>query len=111
PGTGLDRLLAALVRALVWKGKVFRPETSDLKNLLTPLGVPGIRAHVSVADSWFVRGERAVVLDYSRTSLVARLIRDEIREVAPGLYLGQVYWGRRRVLRFMLEFPHLLGAA
>ena len=105
PGTALGRLFAGFVRALVWKGKIFDPRIEGLKNLVSPLAVPAIRARVFEGDSWFVKNERAIVLDYSRTSLVARLIRDEIREVAPGLYLGQVYWGKSRILRFMLEFP------
>ena len=105
PGSALGRLFAGFVRALVWKGKVFDPDVGELKNLMSPLAVPAIRARVYEGDSWFVPKGRAVVLDYSRTSLVARLIRDEIREVAPGVYLGQVYWGKTHVLRFMLEVP------
>jgi len=35
-----------------------------------------------------------VLLDYSRPSLVAHdWVRDEIREIAPGVYLGLVFWG------------------
>lgn len=105
PGSAVGSFLAGLVRALVWKGKIFDPRSEGLRNLMSPLGVPAIRARVFEGDSWFVSDERAIVLDYSRTSWVARPIRDEIREVAPGLYLGQVYLGRWRVLRFMLEFP------
>ena len=44
------------------------------------------------------------MLDYSDTSLVAQWIRDEIREVSPGVYLGKVYWGRQRLIDFVLEF-------
>jgi len=44
------------------------------------------------------------VLDYSKTSFVARLIRDEIREVAPGRFLGIVYWGKRKIANFFLVF-------
>lgn len=104
PGSGLDRALSALVRALVWKGKIFSSATGDLKNRIGPLGVPLIRARVYQDRSWFAQGQ-AIVLDYSKTSLVARMIRDEIRQVGPGVYLGQVYWGKRRIALFMLEFP------
>lgn len=104
PGSGADRLLAGLVRLLAWKGKIFDPDGAGLRNLVTPFGVPAIRARVYEGDSWFVPDGRTIVLDYAKTSWVARMIRDEIRQVAPGLYLGQVYLGRRRVLRFMLEF-------
>jgi hypothetical protein len=103
PGTAIDRAIAALVRALVWKGKVFSSATGDLKNRIGPLGTPLIRARVYEDKSWFAQGP-AIILDYSKTSLVARMIRDEIRQVAPGVYLGQVYWGKKRIALFMLEF-------
>jgi hypothetical protein len=103
PGTAVDRAIAALVRALVWKGKVFSSATGDLKNRIGPLGTPLIRARVYEDKSWFAQGP-AIILDYSKTSLVARMIRDEIRQVAPGVYLGQVYWGKKRIALFMLEF-------
>lgn len=104
PGSGIDAVLRVLIRALIWKGKVFRPESRDLKNRLTPFDVPLIRAEVYEGDSWFSAGP-AIILDYSRSSLVARWIRDEIREVEPGLYLGQVFWGHRRIALFSLQFP------
>jgi hypothetical protein len=103
PGSVIDRAIAALVRALLWKGKVFSSATGDLKNRIGPLGTPLIRARVYEDKSWFAQGP-AIILDYSKTSLVARMIRDEIRQVAPGVYLGQVYWGKKRIALFMLEF-------
>jgi hypothetical protein len=36
--------------------------------------------------------------------MIAAGVRDEIREVAPGLYLGLVYWMGLRVGRFALRF-------
>ncbi|HZD06290.1 MAG TPA: hypothetical protein VE173_15375 [Longimicrobiales bacterium] len=103
PGSKLDGFLAALVRMFWWKGKIFRPETRDLKNRISPFGLPLIRAEVYLDDSWFADGD-AIVLDYSKSSLVARMIRDEIRQVGPNLYLGQVYWGKKRLILFMLQF-------
>lgn len=103
PGTFLDRILAAMVRFFWWKGKVFRPGSRDLKNRISPFGIPAIRADVYVDESWFADGD-AIVLDYSKSSFVARKIRDEIRTVGPGVYLGQVYWGRTRLILFALEF-------
>jgi hypothetical protein len=101
-GSSLDAILKPLVRALFWKGKVFRPATQDLKNLLSPVGFQGIRARVYEDSSWFDQ-QPAIIIDYSKTSIVARMVRDEIRLVAPGLYLGQIFLGRKRVGHFMLE--------
>ena len=44
------------------------------------------------------------MLDYSHTSIVAHWIRDEIRLIGPGFYLGKVYWGKERLIDFCLKF-------
>jgi len=103
PGSALDGLLQAVVRALIWKGKVFSPQTGDLLNRIGPLGTLLIRARVYQDQSWFDNGP-GIILDYSKTSVVAGAVRDEIRQVGPGLYLGQIYLGKRRIGLFMLEF-------
>lgn len=100
---------AAAVGGVVWRGKVFRPQTRDLKNKLSPLSIPAIRAEVDIGDSW-LDGRPCVVLDYSQSSKVAGWIRDEIREISPALYLGLVwgvgrlFGGRKLILRFALDF-------
>ncbi|MCA8954388.1 MAG: hypothetical protein KDE27_33080, partial [Planctomycetes bacterium] len=98
----IGRVLACCVRLLCWQGKVFDPVAGTLQNRISPFRIRAIRARVYPTASWSDGGP-AVVLDYSQTSFVARRIRDEIREVAPGLWLGQVYWGRTRLLDFALE--------
>jgi hypothetical protein len=98
------RIVAGLIRVVVWKGKVFEPRYDDLRNRMTPVGLRVIRAKVDKGPSW-VDGEECIVLDYSRTSLVAHWIRDEIREVAECTYLGQVFVRGRKLLHFTLTFP------
>jgi shikimate 5-dehydrogenase len=104
-GTGgrAARVAAALCYALAWRGKVVNARQGRLRNILTPLGIQAIEAAVYKQDSWY-DGETCIVLDYSKTSLLARMIRDEIREIAPGVFLGLVFWGRRHVLDFALDF-------
>ncbi|MEN3361170.1 MAG: hypothetical protein V7637_5152 [Mycobacteriales bacterium] len=104
-GTGgrLGQLVAALCYLLVWRGKVVDAKAGRLKNILTPAAVKAIEAAVYEAPSWY-DGEPCIVLDYSRTSFVARKIRDEIREVRPGLFVGLVFWRRWHVLDFALDF-------
>jgi len=41
-----------------------------------------------------------IVLDYSETSLVARWIRDEIRMIGAGFYVGRVYWEKTPLIHF-----------
>ena len=105
PGSPLDGVVRGLIRGLVWRGKAFTTAngSGSLRNLISPLSLRLFEAKVYVAGSWFAPGD-AVILDYSRSSFLVRKIRDEIRMVEPGLYLGQVYWGRRRLILFMLEF-------
>ena len=106
-GTGgpLARLAATLSYALLWRGKVVNAREGRLKNLVTPLAIRAIEAAVYKQNSWY-DGEPCIVLDYSKTSFVAHKIRDEIREIAPGVFLGLVFWGRRHVLDFALDFRH-----
>jgi hypothetical protein len=87
PGT---RLAPAASRAsrLVWQGKVFDPDAATAVNRF--FGVRMIRGNVSQGPSW-LDGRPSLILDYQGTSLVYGRYRDEIREVAPGVYLGLMY--------------------
>ena len=103
PGTAAAKVMARLAHWLFWQGKVFNPASSDLKNRITPFGIRSIRAQVYLDESWLDQ-RPTIVLDYSKSSFVAQKIRDEIREVGPGIYLGKVYWGRKRLIDFSLRF-------
>jgi hypothetical protein len=112
-GSDISDNIARFVHLFGWKGKVFErdpenPNRGFLKNRLLLLGHKGIVAEVKKGPSWF-DGKECIVLDYSNTSLVAQWIRDEIREVSPGVYLGLVYWGKekegaKRLIHFALKF-------
>jgi hypothetical protein len=65
--------------------------------------VRAIIAKIYKAASW-LDGKECIVLDYSETSLIAHWIRDEIRSIAPGIYLGKVYWDKKRLIDFALDF-------
>lgn len=101
-GTPLTGLLAPVLR-LAWQGKVIDGKTLTLKNKILPFGIPLIAAKIIKSDKSKLDGKPTTVLDYSKTSLVARSIRDEIREVAPGLYLGVVYVYGVKTINFTLE--------
>ena len=102
PASGLNASIARLMKAFVWKGKLFDAKTGTLHNRILPFGIDTVPAKVYLAPSWLDQ-RPCIVLDYSETSLVARWIRDEIRLIAPGVYLGHAYWGRSRLMYFALE--------
>jgi len=104
PGTELSPIAARFIHIFAWKGKVFDPQRGILYNRILPMGEQAVIAKVYRGNSW-LDDKDCIVLDYSQTSLIAHWIRDEIREVAPHLYLGIVYWDRAKLLNFALSFP------
>ena len=104
PGTTYSQNIADFVNHFAWQGKVFDPSKGVLRNKILPFGLNAIIAKVYKGPSWLDNKE-CIVLDYSETSLLAHWIRDEIREVAPNVYLGKVYWSKKRLIDFALEFP------
>jgi hypothetical protein len=103
PGTDLELPILLFARWLAWQGKFVYRAQGYLVNKVGPLGFHLIKARVYIAPSWF-DGERAIILDYSQTSLVAHKVRDEIREVSPGTFLGIVYYGTLKTINFVLQF-------
>lgn len=99
------KIVAFLARCLAWQGKVFDvfapPDRGILINKITPFSLTFIVAKVYEDASW-LDGRPTIVIDYSRTSFFAKRIRDEIREIEPGVWLGKVWFGRTRILDFAL---------
>jgi hypothetical protein len=99
PVAGLVRRFAASP-AFVWDGKTFASTTDARGTGINRVSVPGAlgrqrlfpfdtRLGASLLD-----GRPAFVLDYDLDANPGwiRRIHDEIREVAPGLYLGPAMW-------------------
>lgn len=91
-----------------WQGKTFWPE-SELRGAGVNT-VLGDRLRMVRFDS-FIGSSRAgdfdaIQLDYDRPSnpAWARRFRDELRELAPGLYLGQTYWLRDEGAKLLFYF-------
>ncbi len=73
---------------VAWQGKVFDADgTSSINRFF---GIKAIRANVAYGPSWR-DGNPAIILDYGQTSKIYAPYRDELREVAPGLYLGLMF--------------------
>jgi hypothetical protein len=104
PGTVFSPEIAEFVSLFAWEGKTFDAKHGVLSNRLLHFGLNAIIAEVYKDKSW-LDGQECIVLDYSKTSLVAKWIRDEIRQIQPGFYLGKVYWSNKRLIDFCLEFP------
>ena len=103
PGTKYTAEIAELINHFGWQGKVFDAKRGMLKNRILLVGIQAIIAKVYKGPSW-VDGKECVVLDYSETSLVAQRIRDEIRLIGPSRYLGVVFWDKKRLIHFVLQF-------
>ncbi len=105
PGTTYTAEIAQLINHFAWQGKTFDAKKGVLRNRILPFGLNAIIAKVYKAPSW-LDGKECIVLDYSETSLLAHWIRDEIRLIAPCLYLGKVYWDKKRLIDFAIEFAN-----
>ena len=103
PGTQFSESIAQIINHFGWQGKVFDAKKGLLKNRILAFGIEAIVARVYKGPSW-LDGKECIVLDYSDTSLLAHWIRDEIRLIGPGFYLGKVYWGKDRLIDFCLQF-------
>lgn len=103
PGTRFSPVIAKFINGFAWQGKVFDAKKGVLRNRILPFGLNAIIAKVYKDKSW-LDGKECIVLDYSDTSLVAHWIRDEIRAIGPGMYLGKVYWDDNRLIDFALDF-------
>ena len=95
-GSDNAKLFARFARLFAWQGKIFDifPPTYEcgiLINKTTPFSVSFIVAKVYKDKSW-MDDKETIVIDYSSTSFFAQKIRDEIREIEPGIYLGKVWW-------------------
>jgi hypothetical protein len=91
-----------------WRGKSFSPLTEDAgegRNRVVSDRVKLFRFTTRIAPSRH-DGQPALELDYDLKGnpWVIRQIEDEIRELSPGLYLGQAYFRTRTGPRFVLWF-------
>lgn len=116
-GAPVARLLRAFAAspAFLWDGKTFHARSDGEGDGINRIRIPGALGrqdlfpfHTTFASS-AVDGRPALVLDYDlpRNPPWIRKIHDEIREVAPGLFLGPAMWkgasGPATILWFALD--------
>lgn len=119
---GVDRTpLAPVVRALaaspsfLWDGKTFHAQSDDEGEGINRIRIAGALGRQSLFPfhtrfgASAVDGQPTLVLDYDLPANPPwiRKVHDEIREVAPGLFLGPAMWkgddGAAMVLWFALD--------
>ena len=86
-GTPRTVPMSRLTRGL-WQGKEFLPDGSLVNRVLG--GIRIVPADVYPSTS-FRDGRPALVVDYSERSKLLGNVRDEVREVSPGIFLGVTY--------------------
>jgi hypothetical protein len=87
PGRSRNRFLARGAR-LIWQGKVIGEQGNAAVNRF--FGFRIIKGEIYQGASW-LDGQPSLILDYVRTSRLYAKSRDEIRQIAPGLFLGYMY--------------------
>jgi len=103
PGTPFTPEIAEFINIFAWQGKNFDAAKMVLVNRITVFGLDAIIARIIREPSW-IDGKECIVLDYSQTSFVAHWVRDEIRLIGPGFYLGRVFWNKTHLIYFSLQF-------
>lgn len=71
-----------------WRGKVLEPDGTFVNRWAG--GIQAIGSGYVIGPSW-VDGRPAVVMEYPPGTPLFANTHDEVREVAPGLYLGPLY--------------------
>ena len=102
PAPPFSTEIAKFVSIFAWQGKNFDAERGVLANRILPFGLNAIIAKVYKGESW-LDGKECIVLDYSKTSLVAHWIRDEIRRSRPRPIPRQSLLGKKRLIDFVLH--------
>src|ERR1051325_6491969 len=103
--TWFRKLFAWLIHCLFWQGHVFDAKNGTVINRITPFSIRAVKGLLKPGKSLFDQKD-CITIDYTTTSLIARPVRDEIRLVAPGLYLGRVYVRNKSVGYFAATFQY-----
>ena len=83
----LPRLRARL-QGVVWKGKTFHGDGTFTNRWLG--GVHAVSAGAHVEPSW-LDGQPCLVMQYAPDAPVFGNVRDELRQIAPDVWLGRSY--------------------
>ena len=79
--------LSAAMSGAVWKGKHFNCDGSFVNQFA---GIKALRSCVASGKSWF-DGADCIILEYPTGTPVFDDMRDEVREVCPGIFVSRLY--------------------
>jgi hypothetical protein len=80
--------LKARLQGVLWKGKTFHCDGTFTNRWFA--GVQAVSAGVCVEPSW-LDGQSCFVMQYAADAPVFGNVRDELRQIAPGVWLGHSY--------------------
>jgi hypothetical protein len=80
--------LKAQLQGVVWKGKTFHGNGTFTNRWLG--GVHAVSADVRVEPSW-LDGQPCLVMQYAPNAPIFGNVRDELRQIAPDVWLGRSY--------------------
>lgn len=83
----MPKLRVRLSNAM-WRGKAASEDGYFVNRWIG--GIEAIDSHYVIGPSW-VDGRPAVLMDYAPGTKILGNVHDEVREVAPGLYMGPVF--------------------
>jgi hypothetical protein len=85
---GTHPRLKACLQGVVWKGKTFHGDDTFTNRWLG--GVNAVSAGTRVEPSW-LDGQPCLVMQYAPDASVFGNVRDELRQIAPDVWLGHSY--------------------
>jgi hypothetical protein len=80
--------VTARLQGVVWKGKTFYGDGCFTNRWLG--GVQAVSADVRIEPSW-LDGRPCLVMQYPANAAVFGNVRDELRQIGPGEWLGRSY--------------------
>jgi hypothetical protein len=80
--------LKARMQSSIWKGKNFHGDGTFTNRWLG--GIHAITADIRVESSW-LDGQPCLVMQYAPNAPVFGNVRDELRQIAPNVWLGHSY--------------------
>lgn len=80
--------LKARMQGTVWKGKTFHADGTFTNRWLG--GIQAVSAETRVEPSW-LDGQPCLVMQYAPNAPVFGNVRDELRQIAPNVWLGHSY--------------------